>query len=125
MNQKRKGSSYERKIVREINELSNFKVGSSRLLSAYLDGKGVDVVDYPDSSNRFPFHIQCKSITGKINYHDLFDKFDLKDKPLIVFHELTEKHGVRFFKLQDYVIMKKEDFYSLIKSIKNEKKTVI
>lgn len=116
MNQKRKGSGYERKIVREVNELANYKVGSSRLLSTFMDGKGVDIVDYPDSVLKFPFHIQCKSVTGKVDYHTLFMEFELVDKPLVVFHELTEKRGTRFFKVEDYVTLKKKDFYDLIKN---------
>ena len=115
-----KGNTFERKIISEINGLHlGYLVGSSRLHSRYMDNMDVDIVDHPLSEIKFPYHIQNKSITGYPKYHDIFSEFKLTDKPLIVFHELTEKRGSRFFKLNDYVIMKKEDFYEILKKLKN------
>lgn len=120
MTNKTKGSNLERKIINEINEFGlGFDLGSSRYYNRYMDDMKVDIVDKPLSVKKFPYHIQCKSITGYVKYHDIFADFKLKDKPLVIFHELTEKHGTRFFKLQDYVILKKEDFYELIKKLEN------
>lgn len=117
--QRRKGLNAERKFISEINGLDlGYNVGSSRMFSKYMDNMKVDIVDHPLSTCKFPFHIQSKSLTGYLKYHDLFLEFELKDKPLIVFHELTEKRGSRFFKLQDYVIIKKEDFYEILKKLK-------
>jgi hypothetical protein len=120
-NPKVKGSNLERKIVTEINELNlGYKVGTSRLYSRYMDNMDVDIVDTPESNKRFPYHIQCKSYTSPVKYRDIFSEFKLKDRPLIIIHEVTEKRGSRFFKCGDYVIMKKEDFYEILKNIKND-----
>lgn len=120
-NVRTKGNNAERKFIREINNLElGYNLMSSRLLSKYMDDNGVDLVDSPTSIKTFPFHIQSKSLTGYVKYADLFSEFKLKDKPLIIFHELTEKRGSRFFKLNDYVIMKKEDFYEILKKLSNE-----
>lgn len=119
MTNKTKGSNLERKIVLEINSLGlSYKVGTSRLYSRYMDNMDVDIVDTPESEKRFPFHVQCKSYTSLLKYRDIFENFKLKDKPLVVVHEITEKRGTRFFKCGDYVIIKKEDFYEILKNMK-------
>lgn len=119
-NVRTKGNNAERKFIKEINNLKlGYKLMSSRLLSKYMDDNGVDLVDDPISIKKFPFHIQSKSYTGSVKYHDLFSNFKLSDKPLIIFHELTEKRGCRFFKLEDYVTMKKKDFYEILKKLNN------
>lgn len=94
-----------------------YKVGTSRLLSKYMDDNLVDICDYPDSLHKFPYHIQAKSITGYPKYEEIFSKFSLKDKPLIVIHEFTRKQGKRFKKIDEYVIMTKKDFYEILKII--------
>lgn len=122
-NVRTKGNNAERKFIKEINNLKlGYNLMSSRLLSKYMDDNGVDLVDSPECIKKFPFHIQSKSFTSYIKYHDLFSSFKLKDKPLLIFHELTEKRGSRFYKLEDYVIMKKNDFYEIIKIINNGNK---
>jgi hypothetical protein len=119
-NNKRKGSNCERKHISEINKLGlGYNVGSARMFSRYMDNMKVDIVDHPLSIKKFPFHIQDKSITGYPKYHDIFSEFELTDKPLVIFHELTEKRGTRFFKIEDYVIMKKKDFYEILKKLNN------
>jgi hypothetical protein len=108
-----KGNRFELKICKELNE-KGYKVGTSRLLSRYMDDNLVDICDYPDAITKFPYHIQAKSITGYPKYEDIFSSFVLTDKPLIIFHEYTRKTGKIFKKIDEYVIMKKSDFYKLI-----------
>jgi hypothetical protein len=118
-NVRTKGNNAERKFIIEINRLGlGYKLMSSRLLSKYMDDQGVDLVDAPNAPKKFPFHIQSKSYTSYLKYNDLFSQFQLVDKPLVIFHELTEKRGSRFFKVEDYVIMKKTDFYEILKNCK-------
>lgn len=128
MTNKTKGSNCERKIVTEINSLGlGYSVGTSRLYSRYMDNMDVDIVDTPESVRRFPFHVQCKSYTALLKYRDIFEEFKLKDKPMVVLHEVTEKRGSRFFKCGDYVIMKKETFYEILERYEkgNEKKSTV
>lgn len=122
IHQRVKGNTFERDIIKEINGLGcGYLVGSSRMYSRYMDNQMVDIIDHPQSNKPFPDHIQCKSITGYVKYDDIFSQFKLLDKPLVVFHRLTEKRKTRFFTIQDYVIMKKEDFYDIIKKLNNVK----
>jgi hypothetical protein len=93
-----------------------YKVGTSRLMSKYMDDNLVDIVDYPDCVNKFPYHVQAKSVTGYPRYNDIFSEFKLTDKPLIIIHEFTEKRGKIFKKIDEFVIMKKEDFYEMLKN---------
>ena len=124
-NVKTKGSNLERKIVLEINDLGlNYNVGTARLLSRYMDNMDVDIIDHPESKKRFPYHIQCKSYSSAVKYKDIFEQFKLKDKPLIIFHEVTEKRGSRFFKCGDFVILKKQDFYEILKNMNNANKEI-
>lgn len=121
-NPKTKGSNLERKIVLEINTLGlKYNVGTSRLYSRYMDNMDVDIVDTPESQARFPFHIQCKSYTSPVKYKDIFEEFKLKDKPLVIVHEVTEKRGTRFFKCGDFVIMKKQTFYEILEKYEKVK----
>lgn len=117
-NVRTKGNNAERKFILEINNLGlGYKLMSSRLLSKFMDNNGVDLLDAPDALKRFPFHIQSKSYSTYPKYNDLFKDFKLVDKPLVIFHELTEKRNVNFFKVEDYVIMKKSDFYEILKKL--------
>lgn len=112
-----KATGFERKLVKEINNMG-YKVGTSRFLSKYMDDNLVDICDYPDSLIKFPYHIQAKSFSGRVKYEDIFSEFKLKDKPLIIIHEVTEKRGKIFKKIDEYVIMKKRDFYEILKNVK-------
>jgi hypothetical protein len=120
MNKRTKGNNFERKIITEINNLPcGYHVGSSRMYSRFMDNNLVDIVDIPGSIKQIPYHIQCKSLTGYVRYDELFSDFKLKDKPLVLFHGFTEKRGTRFFQVSDYVVMRKEEFYEILKSLNN------
>lgn len=115
-NSRRKGHGYELKLCKELNNMG-YKVGTSRLLSRWMDNNLVDICDYPDSLVKFPYHIQAKSVTGYPKYEDIYREFKLTDKPLVVFHEFTKKTGKVFKKIDEFVIMKKSDFYDLINKL--------
>lgn len=115
-NNRTAGNNYEREIVIEINDLG-YKVGSARLHSRYYDNMKVDIVDVPPVENPFPLHIQCKTSANRVNYPKFFEEFTLKDKPFAVFHKFTKKAKKNFMAQGEYVILKKEDFYEILKRL--------
>lgn len=104
------GNNFERTIVNELKEFG-YNVKTSRAESRNMDALKVDII------GDFPFHIQCKNSKNKPDYHTLLNEMP-KDKCPIIFHRQTHKATSKFVTDGDYVILKKEDFYKLIK-IKN------
>ena len=117
MNNRRKGITFEHTIMKEITKLG-YTVRSSRELSKYYDDKGVDILDDPEGDSKFPHHIQCKSTSTRVKYEELFSKFTLKDKPLVIIHKFTKKAKTNFISLGEFVIMSKETYYNLINESK-------
>jgi Holliday junction resolvase len=108
------GNNFERLIVRELKELGYDDVVTSRSESKNMDDRGVDIFG-PD----FPYYIQCKNSKTYQKLHDLITSEKLpKDKPTVVFQRKTRKANTKFVTEGDYVSMKKEDFYELLKKIK-------
>ena len=110
MNQRRKGHNYERQICREFKDLG-YDAKTTRQESHTLDSLGVDVLV------NAPYHIQCKSTSQTFNYSKFYVDYNALDKPIIIFHKQTKKANMNFVSQGEYVIMKKELFYDLIKKI--------
>jgi len=102
--------------MKDVTELG-YKVRSSRELSKFYDDKGVDILDDPEGGTKFPHHIQCKSTSTRVKYEELFNKFTLKDKPLVIIHKFTKKAVTNFTSLGEYVIMSKQTYYDLINKV--------
>lgn len=107
------GNNYERKVANELKEIGYNKVVTSRSESRNMDNSGVDLFD---PTGVFPFYIQNKVYKGYPKLNDLINN-DLvpKDKPLLVFHKKVVKKGTRFFTEDEFVSMKKEVFYELLR----------
>ena len=100
MNKNRdKGHRYERKIINELKE-QGYKAVSSRSESRTMDDQGVDII------TDYPFHIQCKNTIRLPEPYKIFMKMP-KDKPNVIFWTKNFK--------EDLVILRKDDFYKLIK----------
>ena len=113
---RKKGNSYELKIIKELNTLyKTDTLVSSRSESKRTDDAGVDIVD---SKNLMPFYVQCKS-TQNIPSVELIKECKLKDKPLAIFWNKQEKRDVNIVSVGEYVIVNKELFYQLCKNIKS------
>ncbi len=109
------GHGLERLIVRELKELG-YDAVTSRAESRNMDNRGIDIFSPPYCSNPLPVHIQCKNTVINPHYEDLLTSELLpNDKPTIVIHRKTKKANSRFVTQGDYVIIKKEHFYNLIK----------
>jgi 3-methyladenine DNA glycosylase AlkC len=107
------GHSYERTIVKELKELG-FDVVTARSESRNMDNKKVDVFSPLGVDNSLPFYVQCKNSKSRPNYHKILNEMP-DDRVPIILHRQTHKVNTKFVTDGDYVIMKKEDFYNLIK----------
>jgi hypothetical protein len=98
---RRAGHDYERKIAKEMRALGWVSAITSRYGSREKDDKKVDIM------NVDPFNIQCKSVQRPVKYIALLDEMPNDFNFNVIFHKLLHKG--------EYVILKKEDFYTLIK----------
>lgn len=110
------GNDYERLVVRELKKLGYDDVVTSRSESRNMDNSGVDIFD---PTGVFPFYIQNKVYKSYPKLHELIEGESVrKDLPLLVFHKKVIKKGERFYTEGEYVSMKKEEFYKLLKEMK-------
>lgn len=114
-NNRTSGNSYERKIVNELKDLGFSKVVTSRAESRNMDAKKVDVF-----GEGLPVNIQCKNTKDNFKVADYYienEEIFPNDKPLVIFHKKTKKANTKFVSQGEYVYMKKEAFYELLKHV--------
>lgn len=105
---KRKGNSYELKIIHELTDLGYDGLKSSRSESKNLDNAKIDIAD---TLNVLDFYGQCKRTKNTPNIESISEACPYKDKPLIVFWSKESDRQQN----NEYVMMPKEYFYKLIK----------
>jgi hypothetical protein len=98
------GCNYERQISNELKEMG-YKSVTARYESRSTDDSGVDLV------TDFPLAPQMKVSINQPNVHKLLTETSAE----IIFYKRVEKADKRFVSKGEYVMMKKEDFYKLIK----------
>lgn len=111
---KNKGSTYERKIVNELKEIT----GDSDICTARSESRKLDndKIDIADPNNTMDFYVQCKSTQNTPSIKKLNEEVGRKDKPLAIFWNAQEKREVNIVSVGEYVIIPKEYFYELIKN---------
>jgi hypothetical protein len=125
-NNRTAGHNYERTIRNEIESRTGIKTITTRLASRDLDNKKVDIIfDVKDKtvrSNNYDALIgfQCKTTTTNIKYEDIFDDFDRLNtdgypEHLAIITKKTKKVNTKFINQGEFVTVKKELFYDLIK----------
>ena len=108
------GHNYERQVVNEIKNIGFNNILTARSESRNADNAGIDIFD---PSGDFPFYIQNKVYKGYPKLNELINNdrpTRWKDKNIIVFHKKVSKKGKRFYTDDEFVSMKKEDFYELL-----------
>lgn len=99
------GSNYERQIAAELRDLG-FDAVTSRSESRSLDNAGVDLV------TNFPLAPQMKISVNQPNVHKLLTETEAE----IIFYKRVEKAFEKFMSKGEYVMLRKEDFYKIIKN---------
>lgn len=95
------GIRYEQEVAQELRKLG-FEAVTSRYESRSMDDSGVDLV------SNFPLNIQCKVSINQPNVHELTTTTDAE----IIFYKRVEKAGSKFMPRGEFVIMRKQDFYT-------------
>ena len=113
-----RGNNYERKIVKELKELSNDQeITTTRNESKKLDNMKIDI---SDPNNIFPCYFQLKATQNTPSVKQLNNEVGKKDKPLCILwaaQELREKNQIT---VGEYAIIPKNLFYNMLKKYINE-----
>ena len=106
------GLNYERKIIKDVKELGLFpNAVSSRAESKNMDDKGVDLCNTPG------VFIQCKNSKTNPKYDTLLEEMPQELGVInAVIHQKTKKATTKFIAQGEYVIVRKADFYRLLKA---------
>ena len=102
-----KGHNFERKIAKEMRELGWEDAATSRYVSQELDDAKVDI------ARTDPFNIQCKAYKNNPQYTKILAEMPADQNYNLVFHK-KPREG-------EFVIMKKEDFYEILRVLRVEK----
>ena len=111
---KRKGNTYELKIIKELIALGYDGLKSSRSESRSLDNDKIDIAQDPNATNELPFYVQCKCTKNTPQISELINNCPRKDKPLIIFWNKQINKEVNMASAGEYVIIDKKSFYELI-----------
>lgn len=112
---RRRGNSYERKIVSELKEITgNENICTSRSESKSLDDAKIDIAD-PDNVLTFYTQIKCTQATPQIK--KINAEVGKKDKPLVIIWNAQEAKEKKQISLGEYAILPKNFFYELIKKL--------
>ena len=115
-----RGHSYERKIVKELRELTkNENIKSSRSESRTLDDMKIDVADI---DNILPCYFQLKATQNVPSIKSINDEVGKKDKPLCILWAAQEIRDIKQICVGEYAIIPKQFFYELLKLYFNENK---
>lgn len=112
------GHSWERICINILKTIPYFKnVVSTRSESRNRDNDKIDIMNKDEDENgRLIFDIQCKTTCNTLNYSKVMESMVIRKMP-VIFHRQTEKKGKSFYKKEDYVIMKMDDFIEILKQI--------
>ena len=105
------GSNFERHHVHRLKEIG-YNAVSSRQESRSLDAQKVDIV------TDAPYYIQCKLTQNTPNIKHNFDAMP-EGKVKVLFHGKTVKKGNRFYKDEEYAYIGIDDFYKIMKLLKD------
>ena len=118
---KTKGSTYERKIVKELKELTGSEdISTSRSSSKKLDNMKIDI---HDESGVLPCYFQLKKTQTTPSVKKINEEVGKIDKPLCILWDIQEKKegNVNITSCGEYAIIPKEFFYELLKNYINIK----
>jgi len=110
-NNKTAGNKCELYFLKKLQLLYKDKLYTTRNVSKLSDDKKIDI---ENETLTLPFKYQIKQSVKRIKYDDILNSMD-DNNDNIILHQLTEKRGERFFKKDDYVIMKYEVYEKIMK----------
>ena len=119
------GKLYEDEIAGDLNDLRLFPpLGSSQDYDKEADKRKIDIVP-KNSEDIFPYHIQAKVSTNKLQYPKLLSQMnevrtmvEVVETPAIIFHKYnTKSTSGRFMTRAKYAILNQQDFINIIEEL--------
>ena len=114
-NNKAAGNRTELYFLKKLEEIHNQKLYTTRNISTINDNKKNDI----DNENlNLPIKYQIKQSINNPNYSQILTEMsnNYKEYINVLAHQKTAKKGDKFYKVDDYVIMKFEDYEKIIKA---------
>lgn len=111
---KRKGNSYELKIIKELTNLGFDGLKSSRSESRSLDNDKIDIAQDRDAIKELPFYVQCKCTKVTPSISEIIKSCPRKNKHLVIFWNKQVNKEVNMGSEGEYVMLEKSYFYELI-----------
>lgn len=106
------GHQLEREVAKDLRDIGWENTKTCRYVSRILDDAGVDIC------LASPFNIQCKNSVKLQKYDEIISRIkDMEGIPVLL-HRKTVKKKSKFYKDDDYVILRKEDFFEMIEKLK-------
>lgn len=115
------GHAYELRVVKVFQKIYPH-VRTSRSVSRTRDAQKVDLAHVDEHVNgRFPYNVQCKSVTGGVVYPKLLKQMPVEPGIMnVIFHKYTSKTefktgGSNFRTVGEFAICRAVDFMELIR----------
>lgn len=108
---KTKGSNYERKIAKELQDIGFTGVVTSRAESKKMDDQKVDLID---TEGLLPISIQLKCTQVTPSYFKIQEECPIKDKPFCIIWNKQEKREVNCVSAGEVAMIPKEFLYQLL-----------
>ena len=114
------GHSFELEITAAFKQAGYLHVITSRSESRSRDNMKIDLINKDERvTGRLPYNVQCKNVVGKIDYHKILSELPKEaDIVNVVLHKQTQRVGTRFIVRDKFAIMYQEDFFKLVKELK-------
>ena len=120
-NNELKGRYFEKKVVRKLHKAGFLNVTYSTTRSV-RDNDKVDIVnDNEEVNGRFPYNIQCKTLSKHCDYTKILSEMPKGAEINVVIHRKTKNTDAGFVKQGTYAIMNADDFYVMIAELEARK----
>ena len=118
---RRRGHNYERKIVKELKEIT----GDDALCTSRSESKRLDdmKIDIADPNGILPFYCQIKSTQSMPQVQKLNNEVGKKDKPLCIIWAKEEMKEKKQISVGEYCILPKKLFYDLLRVMYNDQRS--
>lgn len=115
---RRRGNSYELKIVKELKELGYEGVVTSRSESKRADNDKIDIVD---TNNELPVSLQIKKTIATPNYFKIRNESSASNNKFVVIWAKQKAREKNMCTIGEMVMMDKRMFYELLRIYKDGK----
>lgn len=116
-NNKRRGNTWERTIVKYLKDLGYEEPTTCRNESKIRDDQKVDICSLPG------WNIQAKTLHTPIHPEKIIPVMPEEDAINVIFYKKTKKSGNRFMSEGEYAILRLEDFLELMRKIDEKNST--